>query len=225
MALERLDSRSIEDLARACAEQTSRPRAPAREPDPCYELFLRAFAPSPDGDAWQAILNQYWREIFLWLGRYASRDTVQEVLLRFWKAHQSSGLSFATRFPNVGAVMSYLKKCAIAVRIEAWREEKRHCKVQERLRDVTLVDLVLARTRPGQRHVDFDLKQSILSKLKDDQERVVFEGTFYYALPPREIQAERPDLFPDAQVVHRVKENLLKRLRRDQELGEWWSAC
>ena len=208
MDLERLDSRSIRDLALACAEQTSRSRAPARESDPCYELFRRAFAPSPDDAAWQAILNQYRREIFLWLRQYSSKDTIQEVLLRFWKAHQSSGLSFTARFPNTSAVMGYLKKCAITVRFEIRREEEQQRILCEKLRDPTLAKQVLTRAQSHRGYANSDFKQFILSKLKNEQEQVVFEGTYYYGLAPREIQAERPDLFSSAQVIYRVKENL-----------------
>ena len=220
----RLDSCSTKDLARACAQQASRRRAPAREPAPCYELFCRAFAPSPDEDAWQAILNQYRRLVSHWLGQHASEDTIQDVFLRFWKAQQDAASSFTAHFSNIGAVMGYLKRCAVTVRIEAGREAERQHRLWERLRDASLVKLVLARAQAGREHTDSDYKQLMLSRLKDEKERAVFEGTYYYSLTPREIQAMRPDLFPDAKAVSRVKENLLKRLRRDRELEEYWNS-
>ena len=50
----------------------------------------------------------------------------------------------------------------------------------------------------------------------------MFDAIYRRGMPPREIQAERPDLFPDARNVYRVKENLVKRLQRDPALeGEW----
>ena len=217
-----MDTCSTEDLARACAQHSSRQRTPVCEPDPCYELFRRAFAPCPDDDAWQFILNQYWGLVSFWLGQHASEDTIQEVFLRLWKAQQGATPPFATRFPTIRAVMGYLKRCAIAVRIEAWREEERRQLLWERLRDATRLELVLAHTWPDQAHASFDCKQLILARLKDEAERVVFELTYYYDLTPAEIQAERTDLFPDVRTVHRIKENLLKRLRRDRELREWW---
>jgi DNA-directed RNA polymerase specialized sigma24 family protein len=220
---ERLDSLATKDLAMACAQRISYQRTPARAFAPCYELFRRALAPSPDNDAWQAILNQYHRLVLLWLGQYASEDTVQEVFLRFWKAQQGAMSPFASRFPNIRAVMGYLKRCAIVVRTEAWREEEGRRILWLRLCDAAQVELVLARAQPDHGHAGFHFNQLVLSRLKDDRERAVFEGTYYHDLAPREIQAERPDLFPDVRAVHRVKENLLKRLRRDQELEEYWA--
>jgi DNA-directed RNA polymerase specialized sigma subunit len=67
-----------------------------------------------------------------------------------------------------------------------------------------------------------DLKAQIRSRLKDERERVVFELSYHYGLPPREIYERRPELFTDAKEVSRIKENLLKRLRRDKSLREWW---
>lgn len=223
MDLEQLGSCSIQDLARACAEQTSRRRVPPRDSDPCYELFRRAFAPCSEEDAWQAILDQYQKLVSYWLGQHANEDTIQEVFLRFWQAQRGAASSFAARFPNTGAVMGYLRKCTISVRIEAGRKENRWHILWETLHDRALVELILARAQSDQGHSDFDLKQLVLSRLKNERERVVFELTYYYGLPPREIQAMRPDLFLEARAVGRVKENLLKRLRRDQRLCEWWA--
>ena len=215
-----LDSLSTQDLARACAKQASRQQA--SEPDPCYELFRRAFASPPDADAWQAILDQYHRLVLLWLGQYAGDDTTQEVFLRFWKTQRNAASPFTARFPNIGAVMGYLKSCAAAVRIEAWRDEDRQRRLCERLRDASSVKLILAHVQPNRRHTSLDFQEIVLSKLKDERERAVFEGTYYYDLAPRHIQAERPDLFPNVRTVYRVKDNLLRRLRRDQELREYW---
>lgn len=199
-----LDACSTKDLAQACARQASRRRVATCEPDPCYELFRRAFAPAPDDDAWQYILNQYGGLVSFWLGQYASEDAIQEVFLRLWKAQQGAPSPFATRFPTMRAVMGYLKHCAAAVRIEAWREEERRQLLWERLRDATRLELVLAHTWPDQAHASFDYKQLILARLKDEAERAVFELTYYYDLTPAEIQAERPDLFPDVRAAHRV---------------------
>jgi DNA-directed RNA polymerase specialized sigma24 family protein len=221
---ERLDSYSVEDLARACAQRSSRSRAPAaRGPDPCYELFRRALAHPPDDDAWQSILVQYHRQIRFWLGQYAADDTVQEVFLRFWKAQQTTTFSFASRFPGISAVMGYLKRCALTVRFEAWQEEEQRRLLWDRLHDAALVESILEFTRPGCGHEAFDCRQLVLSRLTDEREQVVFELTYRYDLTPREIQAERPDLFPDVRTVHRAKENLLKRLKRDPELRTWWA--
>jgi DNA-directed RNA polymerase specialized sigma24 family protein len=221
-----LDSASIKDLARACAQQTSHSRAPVREPDPCYELFRRAFSRPPDDDAWQAILDQYHRLVRLWLGQHASDDTVQEVFLRFWKAQKGGSSAFTARFPNIKAVMGYLKRCCATVRIEAERQAEKRRRLQERLREAAQLEMIITRARPSRGHTDLDFKQLVLSKIKDESEQAVFEGAYHYDLGPRDIQALRPDLFPDVRTVYRVKENLVRRLRRDHELeGYWVDRC
>jgi DNA-directed RNA polymerase specialized sigma24 family protein len=221
MPIEPLDSYSTQDLAQACAEHASRRPAPPCAPDPCYELFRRAFALSPDQEAWRAILNQYHRLVRHWLRQYAEDDTVQEVFERFWRAQKNAEKLFVARFPNIGAVMGFIKSCAATVRIKAWREEERQRELVERLCSAPPVDLVPPRTGSLPDHTDF--KQLVLSRLKNEGERVVFELTYHYGLSPGDIQAERPHLFPDVQTVYRVKENLLKRLRRDQDLKRWWA--
>jgi DNA-directed RNA polymerase specialized sigma24 family protein len=215
---EGLDCYSVEDLAHACAQRASWRDAPTPSPDPCYELFRRAFAHVLDNDAWCAILSQYQRLVRHWLGQYASEDTCQDVFIRFWKAQQDEARPFATRFPNTSAAMAYLRRCAIAVRIEGWREEERANRAQERLQATTVVA-----SHNGE-HPSDELKQLVLSRLNDERERVVVDLTWRYHLKPGEVQAERPDLFPDVGRVYRVKENLMKRLRRDLELAEWWKS-
>ena len=121
--------------------------------------------------------------------------------------------------------MGYLKSCAAAVRIEAWRNESRQRMLYEKLRIASLTELILARVQPNRGHTSFDFKQLVLSRLKDESERAVFEGTYYYDLAPRDIQAERPDLFPNVRTVYRVKDRMLRRLQRDRELRDFWPTA
>jgi DNA-directed RNA polymerase specialized sigma24 family protein len=210
----------VSDLARDCAQQTSRRHTPPRELDPCYKLFRQACV-SQCEDAWQAIIVQYRRLVLYWLGQYGDDDNCQEVFLRFWKGQQTNDPPFTIRFENTSAIVGFLKSCAVTTRIECWQKEDRRREVKKMLRGVAQRDLVHA---PSYRDdVGLDFKSLILSKLKNDQERFLFELMYYYNLKPRDIQAERPDVFPDMRTVYRVKENLLKRLRRDAELQECWA--
>lgn len=210
----------VSDLANGCAQQTSRHHTPPRDFDPCYELFLRACA-SQCEDAWQAIIVQYRRLVLYWLGQHSSDDNCQEVFLRFWKRQQCTETVFMTRFANTSAIVGFLKSCAATVRIECWRKEKRKQEVEERLRDIA--QRASTHALPYRDDVGVDFKSLVLSRLKNDRERVLFELMYYYDLKPSDIQTERPDLFPNTQTVYRIKENLLKRLRRDAELQKWWA--
>ncbi len=222
MPAESLDTYTVQDLAQDCAKQAGHRQTSVDALDPCYELFRRALSSPPDQDAWTAIESQYRKLVLHWLDQYASEDYLQEVFLRFFQAQQNAPEPFARRFVNTSAVMGYLKCCTAAVRIEAWRQEKRKRQLLEKLRDASLTDQILAHSRPTNTQPYTHFEQLVASQLKDEKEQVVFELTYYHDLPPRDIQAERPDLFPDVHEVYRVKENLLKRLRRDQELEDWW---
>lgn len=212
---------SVGDLASGCAQQTSRRRRTPRTLDPCYELFRRACVLQCE-DAWQAIIVQYRRLVLYWLGQHGDDDNCQEVFLRFWKGQQTNDSPFTTRFDNTSAIIGFLKACAATVRIEYWRKEEHNQKVRERLCDITHRDLTQAHSY--QDGVESDLKSLVLAKLKNDQERALFELMYYYDLKPRDVQTEMPSLFPDTRTVYRVKENLLKRLRRDVEFQKWWTS-
>jgi hypothetical protein len=213
---------SISDLARDCAQQTSCRHTSPRELDPCYELFRRACALQRDEDAWQAIVVQYHRLVLHWLGQYANDDNCQDVFLRFWKGLQAAGTAFMTRFANTSAVVGFLKSCAVAVRIECWRKEKRRQDLREELCSTAQRDSACVHSH--REDSGFDFKSLVLSRIKNDRERALFELMYYYDLKTRDIRAERPDLFPDMRTVYRVKENLLRRLQRDAEFQNWQAS-
>lgn len=216
----------VADLAIACAQQTSRRQIPSfSDADPCYELFRRALAQPPDEEAWQALVTQYSRLVRNWLGDYANDDTCQDVFIRFWKAQHGSEAPMSARFPNTSAIMAYLRQCTLTVRIELERVITREIRLEAALRATALVETTLLHIS-SDHHPDADvnLQQSIVAYLETPQERAVFDLRYRYNLRPREIQAQRPDLFPDVQVVYRVQENLIKRLRRNVVLRRIWEG-
>ena len=55
-------------------------------------------------------------------------------------------------------------------------------------------------------------------RCKDEKERAIAYGSFVLALKAAQIYSEYQGVFQNVQEVYRVKENLLARLKRDQEL-------
>ena len=212
----------ISDLSRICGRHPSRAVDDVHAAGHCYELFRRAVV-ERDEAAWRTVISDYRRLVLYWLGPHADEDTLQEVFLRFWQSQRHRGTSFTTRFPNIGAVMGYLKQCAVTVRIEAERAQERERRLRERVRQAAVLETVVV-IEEDEYHRDDrpDIREAILSHVQSEEERVVFEETYRRGLTPREIQARRPDLFPTREAVYRVKENLLKRLRRDEELRKLW---
>ena len=213
---------SISDLSRICGRHMSHAAADVHAAGHCYELFRRAVV-ERDDTAWQAVVSIYRRLVLYWLGPHADEDTLQEVFLRFWQSQRHRNSPFTTRFPNIGAVMGYLKQCAITVRIEAKRAQEREQRLRERVCQATVLETIVVIEEDEYLRDDRpDIREAVLSRVQGEKERVVFEETYRRGLTPREIQARRPDLFPTREAVYRVKENLLKRLRRDEELRKLW---
>ena len=64
-----------------------------------------------------------------------------------------------------------------------------------------------------------DLWHWLRQQLEDDQEYKVIHSSFVLGLKPREIAAQFPESFHDVQEVYRLKERVINRLRRLDELA------
>jgi hypothetical protein len=58
-------------------------------------------------------------------------------------------------------------------------------------------------------------------KLKDEKERKVVYGSFILAMKPGELIEHYNGDFEDVNDIYRVKENVLARFRRDDELKDF----
>ena len=65
-----------------------------------------------------------------------------------------------------------------------------------------------------------ELYRCALEALNDPQENLVFRASFEWHLQPGEIAQRWPDAFADSREVSRVKERVLRRLRRDDGLRQ-----
>jgi RNA polymerase sigma factor (sigma-70 family) len=210
---------SVEEIARNCQQAAAAHHAdqPAAT-DACYELFRRALE---DGDqaAWQALHDQYFRLVAHWLGSAAHEDDlIEETLARFWRTLR--GVKLARQFGSLGAVLTYLRKCALSVRLDLARRAAR-----ERLIELpeTLADPAPPVDDVALEDIDRAAVQQALADwlqhhLRDADERLVVTLSYELGLSPAEIAQRHPDRFADAAEVHRVKERLLKRMRRSAEL-------
>ena len=61
----------------------------------------------------------------------------------------------------------------------------------------------------------------ISQKLNDQKERLVMQGIFVLALKPRELCDYYEKIFTDVEEVYRIKQNVLARLRRDEEFRKF----
>lgn len=214
------DTVNVAELAQRCAKEMARyQRRERHDPRCCYELFRHALAHRNE-EAWTAIYAQYSRLVSHWLGRTAddSGALVNQVFERFWRALSPDRF---TEFSSLDAILAYLKRCAQCVAIDNARQQK-----QKRAKEAALLQIeTLGKPETSSDSVlDAIVSEQLLEHavkcLNDSRESLAFRASFEWGLRPSEIADRWADIFASAQEVSRVKERVLRRLRRDEELIE-----
>jgi DNA-directed RNA polymerase specialized sigma24 family protein len=202
------------DLALRCREESAKP--PHQRPLAyCFELFRRAIVEA-DQLAWAALHAQYIRLVRSWLGNVADPESlVQETFARFSRAVRAERFD---AFPNLTALLGYLRCTAISLRINEHRQRERERRALMAWGAARLTDPAPDDTRAVALQ---ELIDHVYSLLQGEQERLVFDLTYQFALPPREIVRRYPSHFTDVAEVNRIKERLKKRLQRDPRLHSY----
>jgi hypothetical protein len=217
---------SLDEIACRCREQTARYLA-GKPHDEAYalELFRRALT-GQDQAAWQALYAQYAGLVAGWVVRHAQFQAsgedveffVNAAFARFWQtaSRQEIGLTC----DSLGPILKYLKLCVhSAIQDERrgqppWADDPGR---EDLL--VTLADRSLGPETQAMVRISAEaLRRDILSRLQGEEERTVALLSWAYDLPPRQILAQRPDLFGTIEHIYRVKRNLVDRLWRDPRM-------
>jgi DNA-directed RNA polymerase specialized sigma24 family protein len=213
---------SVAQLAQRCAEEMARYRRRERhDPRRCYELFRRALVQRNE-EAWTAIYDQYRQLVNHWLGHVPGdpEALVNQVFIRFWSALPPDRF---TDFPSLDALLAYLKRCAQGVAIDARRQEER-----KRARETALLPMQQAAVSSGpspsaeqvlDELASEQLYEYVTQRLNGAQESLVFRASFEWGLQPAQIADRWADVFTCVREVSRVKERILRRLRRDKRLA------
>jgi RNA polymerase sigma factor (sigma-70 family) len=196
-------------------------RRERHDPRYCYQLFRRALA-QRDEEAWAAVYEQYCRLVNRWLGHVPGDPDalVNQVFTRFWKVVHPDRFD---EFSSLGAILAYLKRCAQSIAIDARRQEERKQAKEARLFQMhqaaeeqsSSIECVLDKIVSGQ------VYEHVMKRLNSTQESLAFRASFEWGLKPAEIAKRWTAVFANAQEVSRIKERVLRRLRRDSELIEW----
>ena len=184
-----------------------------------YDLFRRAIV-ERDADAWAEGSARYRRLLLAWVHECSAAaqlcecydDIVDQAFTRAWLA--LSPRHFAN-FPNLAALLAYLRACVSAVVIDYARART----AQERM----LQKLEFSGGSSPEQVVLFEMERAELWQLvfgltANEQEHIVLIESFLGDLPPRAIQARHPELFPDVIAVYNAKRNLLTRLKGNRHL-------
>ncbi len=212
---------ALSTVAERCADESERYRT-QQESDSryCFELFRRAIVERIDA-AWTLLFEQYERLVMKWIYDHPAFATSGEsadyfltlAFERFWQAVTPT--KFSEKFATLGAVLQYLKLCVGGALIDHARSQQRAGKAQP-LDQVShfLPSQFNLEKAISDRSARQSLWQQVVSQAKNDQERIVMEEAFLYDMAAADIAQRHPDLFDNVKQVYRVKENLLKRLRR-----------
>lgn len=221
---------SLAGVAHYCRQETERFfRRLTADARACFELFRRAVVEKNEA-AWGLIVEQYRPLVVGWVERHPAYATIDEnadqfaihAFEKFWQAMTPQKFY---SFPDLKALLSYLKMCVHSGVMDYLRAHKRsstEVELDERI--VATASRTDAARRTGmeetvvQRVQGDELWRQIEARLKDGKERLVVHCIFVQDLKPRQIMTEYGDVFADVKEIYRVKENVLTRLRRDQAL-------
>jgi DNA-directed RNA polymerase specialized sigma24 family protein len=220
-----LQSEHLNDLRQHCAEQSARFfQRQDHDSRFCFELFRRAINNHAE-DAWEYLYQQYKPLVAGWVENNATFHVLDEekeffVNRAFEKMWGSISPEKFARFSDLAAVLRYLKMCVASVIIDHARAQARP-QVENSL---DALDGEAQRDSPGLEQLVLDRVGSqefwhrIRALISNKTEYRVLYGSFVLGLKPREVLENYPEEFKDVREIYRVKENLLARLRRSQEL-------
>jgi hypothetical protein len=225
---------SATELRRRCGEETERfLHGRPFDERACVEIFRRAVCDG-DQECWEHLHEIYGEQVQNWCRRARNAPAADHEELaavaweRFW--HGFTPARFA-QAAGIKAMLAYLRACAWSAsaddaRAAQWTisldqpppgEVADAPPVSERLRsdDATPAEALESASDHAA------LWQIIAAHLRDPRERTLMRLTLVFDLKPREIQARRPDLFPDVKLVYSMTRNVFDRLRRSPALQRW----
>jgi DNA-directed RNA polymerase specialized sigma24 family protein len=224
-----LASLSISSLCHRCAIETDQFFHRKRhDPRYCFELFRRAII-DQNQRAWDFLFSQYRPLVTGWVERHTlfpacgeeSEFFVNWAFEKLWSVMTPEKLA---RFPNLKSILQYLQMCVHSVIVDYMRGREQ----AELLADLNKNDLpakdreAISPEREALRQIHAsELWRMLNGKLKDEKERKVVYGSFVLAMKPGELIEHYNGDFEDVNDIYRVKENVLARFRRDDELKDF----
>ena len=225
---DQLNQMQLDDLAHQCAEERAKFfRKQFHDNRFCYELFRRALADGVE-QAWELIYSQYSSLVAGWVKSHPLSQScgeevqyfINEAFERLWKACRDE--KFA-RFSKLPQLLTYLKACVHGALSDYYRRKvepfPQNLFINEVVSESILPPPHLTVLEHEQRNEFWSLLQK---RLRNEKELLVIECCFALGLKPSEAYATYSQVFENQQEVYRVKDNLLRRLRRDDELKRFF---
>lgn len=214
---ENVGSLSLGQLVQHCSAQSER-YFQRQDSDPryCYELLRRAIF-DRNQQAWTMFYNQYRPLVASWVLRHPAfvqsgeeaQFFVNCAYEKFWAAMSPAKFE---HFADLKSLLRYLQTCVHSVIVDQIRQH------EHRSLPLTMEAPQAGSGGALDKASREEFWRWLEARLHNEKERRVVYGSFFLELKPRELYAEFRQLFRDVGEVHRVKENVLARLRRDPDL-------
>jgi hypothetical protein len=219
-----LQELTLASIVHRCARECERfYRRLANDPRYCFELFRRAVVEQSQL-AWRYIYSQYGPLVSGWVRRHrafaeSNEDVgyfVNRSFERFWQAVTPDKFS---RYPSLKSLLAYLQLCVHSVIVDHHRRQLPPG--AELPLDIDgwshgydpAIEKDTLNTIRGEA-----LWVEIEKRLKNEKEKVVIESTFVMGMKAGDILAGFPGQFRDAKEVYLIKQNVMARLKRDEQL-------
>jgi DNA-directed RNA polymerase specialized sigma24 family protein len=222
MAESLINQLSIAGLAHRCRKEQERfLRKLAHDSRYCLELFRKAVQ-DQKSLIWDHVVAIFSPLVTGWVQSHSDfaasqedRDVfVQGAFIRLWSAANRGSIE---DFNHLGTILQYLKRCVHSEIIDHLRKE--------RFPVVDIPDALLGETQSlGDPIASENLWRYVNEKMKSEEERVVMYATFFLNYRPRDIFAMYPDQFSSIKAIHRIKENMINRMRRDPEFATFFEV-
>ena len=224
-----LNTLTLSKLSQRCSQESDRFfNRQEYDPSYCFELFRRAII-HRNQYAWELIYKQYQRLVMHWVERHALLAAADEepdyfmnrAFEKMWRGLTPEKFE---DFDDLKSLLRYLQMCTNSVIVDYMRrKEQATLAAQVEEQDVPGVGggetAIEDRLFTRERRTDF--WHWLHQQLNDDQEYKVIHSSFVLDLKPREIAAQFPESFHDVQEVYRIKERVINRLRRLDEVAEF----
>ncbi len=215
---------NLKTIAKRCAEETERFfRQLAYDGQYCFELFRQALAERNE-QAWDYLYQQYEALVVGWVTQHPQFNVTEEdadyfvngIFTSMWKSCTPERFA---RFPNLPATLAYLKSCVHTNIANHMRKQR---PPQTELNDEVTDSQQLAEPAPTAAVLEQlardELWHLIRTLLKNPKESRVMDLYFVKGMKPREIYELHASEFVSVQEVYRIKQNLMERLSRNDEL-------
>lgn len=215
--------RSVAEVCRRCQEETARYRRGEPFDDRfCFDMIRRAVI-ERDETCWSQLHAIYGEQVHTWCRRRSPNPStdIDELAAMAWEkffvAYTPEKLAAAA---GSAAVLRYLKMCAQSVAIDAIRAQSGSVSLEN-----AAVDPPDAAPAPGEAQAEragqAALWEIVSAQLRNERERVLIHLMYDIGLKSAEIQAQRPDLFPEVGEIYRLTRSIHDRLERSPELRAW----